>query len=185
MGEASLMEKDPGNAAMKFQQALDIDADSARAKAGKVVATAVAEVAPEVHSDESVVDHFSSYLNVVGISLSRSKQIEKALTYYKSALFFVRERKNRGKVWFNVGMCHLRDADKKNARSAFKQALQLTDGKLIKAIKYLQLEGVSVQESDLTDLSMPAGPTEMSATDTLDDDDLFESIDTSKSQKAK
>ncbi len=167
IGELDLTLQAPAAANAKFTQALQIDPDVLKAQAGQHVAATILEQGLAPPSQGLPADQFSSYLNMVGISLSRSQQLAKALTYYKSALHFVRENDKRAKVWFNVGICHLRGHEAEAAQAAFGTAFKLSDGKLHKAGKYL--DGASGP----LELAVVGGPL---GTVQDDDEDLFERI---------
>lgn len=136
IGEIDLAMNNLEEAEHHFSKALAIDPASVKPSAGKNIAKAMSE------SDEKAAgpmpsEQFSSYLNMIGIHLSRSVQTDKALSYYNSALHFVHGNEKKAKLWFNIGMCHMRASDQEKAQNAFKKALDLSGGTLEKAAKYI------------------------------------------------
>ena len=136
LGELELGQRHYAEARLQFGKALAIDPEMKKAEAGILVADAL-------EKQESSLDHkppfdqFASYLNLIGINLSRAGQTDEAVTYYESAMHFVHKPAQRAKLWFNLGICHLRARMPVEAKAAFEQAVKASGGTMTKAAKYL------------------------------------------------
>ncbi len=154
IGEMDLSTRDVDQARETFSKVLSIDPENSKAKAG----LEIADVMEKNGSSDlaSPVQHFASYLNMLGINLSKSGKLTDALRYYRSAMSFVHGKDAQAKLWFNVGIVYLRGKNEADATKAFKKAYDMSDGKLAKAEKYIKSN------------------TQKPAPELLDDEGLFE-----------
>ena len=136
LGELELGQRHYAEARLQFGKALAIDSEMKKAEAGILVADAI-EKQESSEEHKPPFDQFASYLNLIGINLSRAGQTDEAVTYYESAMYFVHKPAQRAKLWFNLGICHLRARMPVEAKAAFEQAVKASGGTMTKAAKYL------------------------------------------------
>ena len=136
LGELELGKQHFDEARLHFSKALAIDPEMKKATAGILVADAL-EKQESSGENKLLFEQFASYLNLIGINLSRTGHTEEAVTYYESAMYFVYNPVQQAKLWFNLGICHLRARMPIEARAAFEQAFKASGGTMIKAAKYL------------------------------------------------
>jgi tetratricopeptide (TPR) repeat protein len=137
LGEVDLCMRRPETARRRFLAALAIDANARKARAGAFVAESAME------PDAAFVDAaqrlpFASYLNLIGIDLSRAGNLQHAARYYKAAMVFVRNPDDLVKLWFNLGLCYLRGRSAAEAGAAFARAHALSGGTFERVAKYLR-----------------------------------------------
>jgi CheY-like chemotaxis protein len=136
LGEIELGQRHYAEARLQFGKALAIDPEMKKAEAGILVADAL-EKQESSGEQKPPFDQFASYLNLIGINLSRAGQTDEAVTYYESAMYFVHNPAQQAKLWFNLGICHLRARMPVEAKAAFEQAVKASGGNMTKAAKYL------------------------------------------------
>lgn len=174
LGELELTHQKPKEAKVKFDSALNIDSGSVKAMAGQNLSEAIFQEDP--NGEKALpADQFPSYLNLVGISLSQSNQTDKALSYYRSALMFIREKDKQASVWFNLGMCHMRAGDQAQAQVAFNSAINLSEGKHVKADRYVQEYAAKHPGQGKAHFPLEPDRNSKDLPD-FDDDDLFEKL---------
>jgi CheY-like chemotaxis protein/Flp pilus assembly protein TadD len=138
LGEIELGRRRYSDAKIQFGKALTIEPDSSRAEAGIKVAEALERF--EASGTEKVpTDNFAAYLNMIGITLSRTGKTGEAASYYESAMNFVHNPDQQAKLWFNLGICYLRARRSSDAKSALEKAVKLSEGKMSKAQKFLAI----------------------------------------------
>ena len=139
LGELELEAHNPGDAKAFFEKASVIDPANKKAISGRRIADAFANVGVDALA-QAPVNNFVSYLNLVGVNLARSGDTDEAQNYYQAAMHFVYDQAHAAKLWFNLGICHLRARQQSDARAAFRQAYDISGGTMIKAAKYLDDE---------------------------------------------
>lgn len=86
---------------------------------------------------------FLSYLTPLTAHLIRTHGAEQALPYFEAATFFVQRRQDLAKLKYNCGFCYYSMQKKQLALPLFLEALELANGDLPQATKYVQLCGTN------------------------------------------
>lgn len=154
IGQTELNLNDYDAARRSFEQALEIDPDSQEALVG-------CSILRDIHNFESeqYVQHapqnFASIMNNIGVSLVRTGRIKEGIEHYHQAWKFVFGTDAKIKISLNLGLGYMRHDIPDQAYQWFKKSVELSQGKFLKALRYLQLVG---QHQDLSEnLKVQAG----------------------------
>jgi len=177
IGEVELNLKDPESARTFFEKALEFDPDDAKAKAGLVVSGNLKEML-EAPNPMQVPQSFASILNTMGITMVRNQNFSKGIEQYRSALAFLHDGTDVGRVAFNLGLGYLRWGKPHEALPWFQKSETLVPkgfGKASSYIRQIVMSGASEIESNdeeqlatfgkMTPTAKPAG----TVTDDQDD----------------
>ncbi len=137
IGEAELQLGDLAAAKARFEEALEIDGDSARANAGILITDNLNQHIFDYQKSLKSVGSFLGLLNALGISLVRSKQFQKGVDQYNAALQFAHTKTASARIVFNLALAYMRWNKKEEARKYFEESLSLSDGTFKKCLKYL------------------------------------------------
>ena len=149
LGELELGRRRFVDAKVQFGKALVIDPESSRAEAGIRVAEEL-EKFEKSGMVKTPTDNFASYLNMIGITMSRAGKTVEAASYYESALIFIHKSDQQAKLYFNLGICYLRARRPVDAKNALEKAVKLSDGNLAKAQKFLIIATESMAKGAVT-----------------------------------
>lgn len=115
MGELELSSLNPEKARTKFEQALKLDPDHSKAKAGMVVAQSMTDHLKTSPKNAVSPPNLAAICNFIGISLVRQGKWDEGVKQYASALELIRDRSQAGKLMFNMGLAYLRRGQKDKA----------------------------------------------------------------------
>ncbi len=138
LGEIGLTLKDTEKARAYFKNALNIDHEDLKAKAGLKLADNMTEHLQTVeHGHDSLSNILASNLNTIGISYIKRKEIEKGIEQYKAALCFIYDDPTLSKLHFNLGLAYMRQHNAQEAKNWFLTAKTLSSEIDLKADRYL------------------------------------------------
>lgn len=136
LGEVELNLSEPEAARRYFDQALQLDPESKKARAGKTLAENAMSV--QVTAGEQISHSFASMLNTVGVALVRSGRIDKGIEQYQASLAFIRDNNNAARVAFNVGLGYLRSGQPHKALPWFQKSDSLAPGEFRRSENYVR-----------------------------------------------
>jgi tetratricopeptide (TPR) repeat protein len=137
LGEIELATGDAESAAKHFKQALAIDSDDEKARAGLVTAANVAALPPVQRKSPEMLRSMAGLMNITAISLVKKGQHEAAIKQYQAAFHFITSNDDRARIAFNLGLGYLRWERPDDATMWFKKSLDFSGGTFDKARDYL------------------------------------------------
>jgi DNA-binding response OmpR family regulator len=137
LGEIELATGDAELAAKHFKQALAIDGDDEKAKAGLVTAANVSAMPAEQRKSPELLRSMAGLMNITAISLVKKGQHEAAIKQYQAAFHFITSNDDRARIAFNLGLGYLRWKRLDDATLWFKKSLDFSGGTFDKARDYL------------------------------------------------
>ncbi len=154
-GEVELNLKDPESARAYFEKALEFDPEDQKAKSGMIVSGNLKEML-EAPEPMQVPHSFASILNTMGIAMVRNQNFAKGIEQYRSALAFLHNQSDVGRVAFNLGLGYLRWGKPHEALPWFQKSEALVPkgfGKSSTYIRQLLVSGVNEIEGNEEDLA--------------------------------
>jgi len=111
MGEIGLTLKQTEDAKKYFEKALNIDAESKKAKAGLGLTEHLGEYLRDHGTETASWQSLASMLNTIGVSMVRGANYSKGFEHYEAASVFINEPDVLAKLHFNLGIGFLRYGD--------------------------------------------------------------------------
>ena len=142
LGDAELNLAKPLAAKSSFAQALDIDENSPRARAGATVASNMIEFGHHFNK-ERAPRTFASMVNLMGVHLAKQGKFSEAFEQYRSALFFLHNDYDSARVAYNLGLGYLKLGDKEQGRMWLLRSYNLENERFIKAGNLMNQLGIS------------------------------------------
>lgn len=137
LGEIDLATGDAESAAKHFKQALTIDGDDEKARAGLVTAGNIAALPPEQRKSPELLRSMAGLMNITAVSLVKKGEHEAAIKQYQAAFHFITSDDDRTRIAFNLGLGYLRWERPDDAAIWFKKSLDFSGGTFGKARDYL------------------------------------------------
>ncbi|MFK7872519.1 MAG: response regulator [Oligoflexales bacterium] len=122
LGELEMTSGKPKEARQVFAKALDLDSECEKAKTGTEFANQLEEF--QAHSQESIPQNLAGIANIMGISLAKKGKLKEAEKTYHAAMSFLTDRSEQAKIWFNLGICHLKYGDHKKGIALMEKSVQ-------------------------------------------------------------
>lgn len=144
IGEVELNLKDPDSARAYFEKALEYDPEDQKAKSGMIVSGNLKEML-EAPEPMQVPHSFASILNTMGIAMVRNGNFGKGIEQYRSAMAFLHNETDVGRVAFNLGLGYLRWGKPHEALPWFQKSEALVPkgfGKSSTYVRQLLVSGV-------------------------------------------
>ena len=151
LGELELENLESDNARKHFQNALAIDEDSAKAKAGLELCKTLTDHVRR-HAGAEIPRSFASMCNTLAVALVRDGEFSKGVTQYKAALQLLSEPLVRARVMFNLGLAFVRWEKPGDAVRWFEAAAKIAGNSLPKAqqqLDQLLAKGFKVEASSV------------------------------------
>lgn len=162
-GEVELNLRDPESARAYFEKALEFDPEDQKAKSGMVVSGNLKEML-EAPDAMQVPHSFASILNTMGIALVRNQNFAKGIEQYRSAMAFLHNETDVGRVAFNLGLGYLRWGRPHEALPWFQKSEALVPGGFGKSSTYVrQLRVSGVREIEANEDALAFGTIEPKA----------------------
>lgn len=153
LGEIELTEGNSAAAAKYFKEALNVDAQDDKARAGATIAANVQALPPE-HRSPQMMKSMAGLLNITAISLIRQGHHDKGIAQYNAAFHFLDDDQDRMRIAFNLGLGHMRAGQRAEAIQWFRKAHEFSRGKFVKAQEYI--ERLSGSEASAKQVSVGA-----------------------------
>ena len=122
LGELELTSGKPDDARRAFAQALDLDEENQKAKKGLELSDRVQDF--QESTQESIPHTLAGIANVVAIALAKRGKLKEALDTYQASLSFLTDRSEQAKIWFNMGVCCLKNGYPKKGMSMLEKSVK-------------------------------------------------------------
>ena len=138
LGELDIGNLDVDSARRHFANALSIDQEDSRAKAGIELCTTLNDHIQH-NAGAALPRSFASICNTLAVSLVRAGDFTKGIDQYKAALQLLSEPYTGAQVMFNLGMAYVRWSKPLEAKPWFEAAVKQGGPRFLKAQRYLSM----------------------------------------------
>ena len=154
IGESQLNLKAPHKAKRAYGKILSLDGSNEDATQGLEVSTNMESFMEENEEAISPEQSIASILNMAAIAKVRTRKFSEGVEQYEAALKFVKDKSDRARLTFNLGLAYVRAEDKEKAVEWFEKSAEFSKGTdFDKAGDYIErlsrVEPISEESDDI------------------------------------